>query len=178
MFVPLKLSWETLNLFWGWKFIYFFSKVAWQVLELNMRSCIGRPSILNWHFDEFTILLFRYSVGGNSRRERFWEPILNKLRGRLAKWKHKSLSLGGRITLINSVLSSLPLFFLSFLKISSCVEKKLLVSKGISWEVGVEAGRKIARVKWNKVYLPKPQGGLGIKIVRLFGMALLGKKYS
>lgn len=24
-------------------------------------------------------------VGGNSRRECFWEPILNKLRGRLAK---------------------------------------------------------------------------------------------
>lgn len=79
-------------------------------------------------------------IGGNLRRECFWEPILNKSRGRLAKWKHKSLFLGARITLINSVLSFLSLFFLSFFKIPSCVEKKSLVFKGISygevWRVG------------------------------------------
>lgn len=87
-------------------------------------------------------------IGGNLRRECFWEPILNKSRGRLAKWKHKSLFLGARITLINSVLSFLSLFFLSFFKIPSCVEKKIIsIQRNFLWR-GVEGGRKIAWVKW------------------------------
>ncbi|XP_071734461.1 uncharacterized protein [Rutidosis leptorrhynchoides] len=42
-----------------------------------------------------------------------WGPIFDKFEKRLVDWKAKSLSYGGRLTLIKSVLSSLPLYFFS-----------------------------------------------------------------
>lgn len=65
-------------------------------------------------------------IGANPRRKETWEPIIVKLKKKkLASWKHKNLSFAGRITLINSILASLPLFFLSFFKIWEGVAKTL-----------------------------------------------------
>ena len=44
---------------------------------------------------------------------------------RLSRWKGKHESIGGRVTLINSVLSSLPLYMMSFFAIPRVMLKKL-----------------------------------------------------
>jgi len=41
----------------------------------------------------------------------------NKIKFRLSRWKGKSLSMTGRICLVKSVISVLPLFYLSFYKV-------------------------------------------------------------
>ena len=41
-------------------------------------------------------------------------PFIDKIAKRLPKWKGKFLSLGGRLILINAVLSSIPIYFLSY----------------------------------------------------------------
>ena len=43
-------------------------------------------------------------VGGNPRKKKFWEPVLNKLKSRLSVWKGRFLSTTGRLCLIKSVL--------------------------------------------------------------------------
>ena len=43
-----------------------------------------------------------------------WLPLIEKIKKRLAGWKGKSLSLGGRLTLVNMVLSSIPIYLMSF----------------------------------------------------------------
>ena len=40
---------------------------------------------------------------------------------------------------------------------------------------GVEANDKISCVKWDNICKPKLEGGLGIKDLNLFSLALLGK---
>lgn len=45
-------------------------------------------------------------VGGNPRRMAFCDSIISRVKKRLASWKNKVLSFGGRICLIQSVLSS------------------------------------------------------------------------
>jgi hypothetical protein len=47
------------------------------------------------------------------------------IKKRLSSWKGKHLSVGGRLTLINSVLSSLPMYMMSFFLIPKEVLKKL-----------------------------------------------------
>ena len=44
-----------------------------------------------------------------------WNPILERMERRLAGWKRMYLSKGGKMTLIKSSLSSLPIYFLSLL---------------------------------------------------------------
>jgi len=55
-------------------------------------------------------------IGGNARRLSFWEPIIDRIKARLSGWKSKHLSLGGRLILLKFVLSSLPVYALSFFK--------------------------------------------------------------
>ena len=57
---------------------------------------------------------------------------------RLSSWKHKLLSLAGRVFLINFVLTSLPLFFLQ---------------RDFLWE-SMDGGKKIERVSWEKISIP------------------------
>jgi hypothetical protein len=58
-------------------------------------------------------------VGANPRRRSTWLPIIESMKKRLNTWTGRTLSIGGRVTLINSVLSSLPLYFFSFFKAPS-----------------------------------------------------------
>ncbi|GAU10186.1 hypothetical protein TSUD_420150, partial [Trifolium subterraneum] len=55
-------------------------------------------------------------IGGDPRRLSFWEPMLARLNNRLSEWKSRFLSIGGRLVLLKSVLSSLPVYALSFFK--------------------------------------------------------------
>ena len=54
-----------------------------------------------------------------------WKHIEEKFQKRLSGWKSKILSVGGRLTLINSVLSSLPMFMFSFFEVPKRVLEKL-----------------------------------------------------
>lgn len=62
---------------------------------------------------------------------------MEKTEKKLSKWKTRYLSLGGRITLINSVLDPLPTYIMSLFPIPSKVEKRLdkLRRNFCGWEI-------------------------------------------
>ncbi|GJZ68542.1 RNA-directed DNA polymerase, eukaryota, partial [Tanacetum coccineum] len=64
-------------------------------------------------------------VGGIMSRLNSWDDVVAKLSSRLSKWKLKTLSIGGRLTLIKSVLSSLPLYYMSSFKVPKGVLNKM-----------------------------------------------------
>ncbi|GJY38763.1 reverse transcriptase domain, reverse transcriptase zinc-binding domain protein [Tanacetum coccineum] len=62
-------------------------------------------------------------VGRRMRFSEGWEGIIDRFHDRLSLWKAKTLSVGGRLTLIKYVLGSLPVYYLSLLKAPSNVLK-------------------------------------------------------
>ncbi|GJT49390.1 RNA-directed DNA polymerase, eukaryota [Tanacetum coccineum] len=56
-------------------------------------------------------------IGGCISRSNSWNDMIVKISTRLSKWKLKTLSIGGRLTLIKSVLSSMPLYHISIYKV-------------------------------------------------------------
>jgi hypothetical protein len=56
---------------------------------------------------------------------RDWRAVEERFQKKLSSWKGKLLSSGGRLVLINSVLSSLPMFMMSFFRIPKGVLEKL-----------------------------------------------------
>jgi len=114
-------------------------------------------------------------VGANSKKVSTWEPMLEQLRNRLNSWGTKYVSLGGRITLLNSVLNAIPIFFLSFMKISVKVLKMVTrIQREFLW-VGVRGGRKLCWVNWKRICQPKSKGGLGVKDVKRVNLSLMAK---
>jgi len=55
-------------------------------------------------------------VGAIPRFIKTWNPVVEKFKKRLSIWKGRHLSISGRLVLINSILSSLPLFYFSIYK--------------------------------------------------------------
>ena len=85
------------------------------------------------------------------------------------------LSKGGRLILLKSTLLSLPTYFLSLFTIPQAVAARIeRIQRNFLWGASEDVF-KYALVAWYKVCLPIECGGLGIRRVRLFNKALLGK---
>nr|GEV38417.1 RNA-directed DNA polymerase, eukaryota, reverse transcriptase zinc-binding domain protein [Tanacetum cinerariifolium] len=71
---------------------------------------------------------FKYlgvKVGDNMSRLNSWDDVISKVSNRLSNWKLKTLSIGGRLTLIKSVLSLFQLYHMSIFKAPMGVLNKL-----------------------------------------------------
>ena len=77
--------------------------------------------VLNCKVGSIPFVYLGMPIGGNSRRLSFWEPLLNRIKSILSGWSSKHLSFGGRLILLKSVLSSLPVYALSFFKAPTCI---------------------------------------------------------
>ena len=101
--------------------------------------------------------------------------ILEKMERKLASWKKLYLSKRGRVTLIKSTLSNLPTYFLSLFPIPASVANRIArLQRDFLWG-GLGDEPKFHLVNWSMVCTPLSSGGLGIRNLRTFNVALLGK---
>jgi hypothetical protein len=85
------------------------------------------------------------------------------------------VSLGGRVVLLNSVLSAIPIFYLSLFKMPVGGWKKIVrLQRRFLWG-GAAGSSKISWVSWVDVCRPKKEGGLGVKDLRIMNISLLAK---
>jgi hypothetical protein len=104
-----------------------------------------------------------------------WDEVVGKIERWLASWKRLYLSKGGRVTLIKSTLSNLPTYFLSLFPIPSSVSSLIeKLQRDFLWG-GIGEEFKFHLVNWSKVCSSISNGGLGIRNLRIFNKALLGK---
>ncbi|PWA74799.1 reverse transcriptase domain, Reverse transcriptase zinc-binding domain protein [Artemisia annua] len=114
-------------------------------------------------------------VGANMNRISNWDPVVQVVRNRLSKWKASVLSIGGRATLIKSVLESIPTYYFSLFKAPAKVIANLeSMIKNFLWE-GDGTNKKIHWVAWLDVTRPKKQGGLGLPRLEWCNKSLLSK---
>ncbi|GJS59077.1 RNA-directed DNA polymerase, eukaryota [Tanacetum coccineum] len=98
---------------------------------------------------------FKYlsvKVGDNMSRVNSWEDVIFKVSTRLSKWKLKTILIGGRLTLLKSVVSSGPLYHMSIYKVPIGVLNKL-ESIRRNFFNGVDGSdNKIAWIGWDKIW--------------------------
>ncbi|GJY62634.1 RNA-directed DNA polymerase, eukaryota [Tanacetum coccineum] len=136
---------------------------------VNAATLIG-CSIMNNSFRYLGVM-----VGQHSSRLSAWDDTIDKLKARLSKWKMKTLSIGGRFTLLKSVLGATPIYNMSIFKVPRGI-LKVMESIRRRFFYGIDPSEnKISWVAWNKVLASKNHGGLGISSFFALNRALLLK---
>jgi hypothetical protein len=104
-----------------------------------------------------------------------WSIIEERIQKKLSSWKGKLLSSGGRLVLINSILSSLPMYMLSFFRIPKGVLEKIDYYRSrFFWQCD-EHKKKYRLARWSILRKPRSVGGLGILDLDLQNKCLLSK---
>ena len=71
-------------------------------------------SILNCNLSSLPFIYLELSVKATALTRDHWQPLIERVEKSLATGKGNALSRGGRLVLFNFVLSSMPLYFMSF----------------------------------------------------------------
>ncbi|GJU46356.1 hypothetical protein Tco_1203622 [Tanacetum coccineum] len=99
--------------------------------------------------------------------------LVERVEKRIEDWKNKWLSFAGRLQLVRSVLSSMHVYWASvFILPASIIHDIERLMCGFLWCQGeMKCGK--AKVSWEDVSLPKFEGGLGIRRLENFNVALM-----
>jgi hypothetical protein len=125
-------------------------RVAFPIRYLGMPLCLGRMRLVHL------------------------QHILDRARSHLASWKGRWINAGGRKTLVTSVISTLPIFAMTALKLPPKFLKEFdKIRRNFVWDIedDTNVGGK-CKVRWKSVCSPLDVGGLGVPNLEYFGRAL------
>nr|GEX21935.1 RNA-directed DNA polymerase, eukaryota [Tanacetum cinerariifolium] len=114
-------------------------------------------------------------VGGNMSRIQMWKDIVDRDKKRLSKWRMQTLSIGGRLTLVKSVLGSMPLYYFSTFKVPMAILHELEGIRGHFFNGHDNNNKKATWVSWKRVLLPKNRGGLEVSSLYTMNRGLMFK---
>ncbi|KAK0598705.1 hypothetical protein LWI29_037213 [Acer saccharum] len=142
------------------------------------KKAIQEPIWAETLFCKSAVLLIVYlglPLGSRPWSKSFSNPVIDRVHSRLAPWYRKFLSKSGRVVLIKSVLSSIPMYYMSIFKMPVSVANKIeRIQRSFLW--GDEAvKRKVHAVNWDTVCKSKLHGGLGIGRMAVKNKALIAK---
>ena len=114
-------------------------------------------------------------LGARFKEVATWDRVEERLRKRLSFWKRQYISKGGRMTLIRSTLSSMPIYCMSLFHMPRSVSLRLeRIQRDFLWGGGA-LERMPHLVEWSIVCLDKRKSGLGVRNLALLNKALLCK---
>ncbi|CAN1164267.1 Putative ribonuclease H protein At1g65750 [Linum perenne] len=106
---------------------------------------------------------------------RTYQGIVDRIEQKLTGWKAKSLSLAGRVTLAQSVLTSIPAYVMqtAVIPVTTCdaIDRQI---RNFVWGSTDEA-RRVHLVSWDRICTPKEDGGLGLKMAKFLNRAYMTK---
>ncbi|GJR66188.1 putative RNA-directed DNA polymerase [Tanacetum coccineum] len=159
-------------------------------LKVNLsKSClygVGVPSseivslarFIKCSHDSLPFTYLGLPVGKDMKKSANWNGMIDRFSKKLSNWKANLLSIGGRLTLVKSVLENLPIYFLSLFRApASAINKMESIRKRFFWGVNANE-RKIMWIRWDQMVLDKKNGGLGIGSIKAKNMSLLGKCHA
>jgi len=159
----------------GWGSINFYKSTLIFLGDILAKSFLI-SLIFNCPIKRVPILCLGFPLSIGSLRRSQWLPLIEKVQRRLTGWKGRLLSLGERITMVDTVLYAISTYFLSFFQLPRWVEKDIdSIMRKFLWNRGNVDIKGFSLVNWKCVCKRKEFGGLGVINLRDFNRALLLK---
>ncbi|XP_048599931.1 uncharacterized protein LOC125595422 [Brassica napus] len=102
--------------------------------------------------------------------------LKDNLMHRVNGWTGRWLSKGGKEVMIKSILLALPTYVMSTFLLPLEICENLASAIAQFWWSSNPPKRGIHWAKWEKVCLPKEEGGIGFRLIHEFNLALLAKQ--
>ena len=99
--------------------------------------------------------------------------MVDKILKRVAGWKGRLLSYGGKLTLLKSCLASIPIYLMSVIKFPKWAIESLNSQMTHFFGMTMREGKKYHLANWPLMAQKKDFGGLGIPNLQNLNMCLL-----
>nr|GFD05243.1 RNA-directed DNA polymerase, eukaryota, reverse transcriptase zinc-binding domain protein [Tanacetum cinerariifolium] len=114
-------------------------------------------------------------VGDLMSRIQSWHDVTEGMHTRLSKWKLKTLTISGRLTLLKYVLGAILIYHMSIFKVPMKVLQNM-ESIRVRFFNGADVNsKKPSWVRWKSVLAAKDVGGLGVSSFFALNRALMFK---
>lgn len=141
--------------------------------ELPDSTCIYT---LNCVTNRLLVTYLGISISRRSPRRQDQLRLTCMIRARLTSWKLRYISTGDRLALINSILSTIPTYWMSVFELPKWVIHDIdKIRRDFLWNTKESAHSKCRLVVQPQVCKTKNQKGWGVLNLRDFNYALLGK---
>ncbi|KAA3485559.1 DExH-box ATP-dependent RNA helicase DExH10-like [Gossypium australe] len=101
-----------------------FKKSCLEDFDVKEETLFRMAAICKCKIGSLPINYLGIPLGANSKRITTWEPIIDRVRKKLSSWMSRTLSWAGKVVLINTILSSLSIFFMSLFNTPMTIIKK------------------------------------------------------
>lgn len=101
-------------------------------------------------------------------------PLIERFEKRLGGCQSKLISRGGRLQLLNSVLSTIPIYYMACFKLPMWVIKCMdQIRRRFLWGRSDRVTKGISLINWKTVSIPRKCGGLGVVDLQIRNTSLL-----
>lgn len=148
----------------------FFCHNTPQNVQNDVKQCFGTEVI-----QQHETYLGLPSLVGRSKQNTF-RALKERLNNKLSGWKEKMFSQDGKEILIKFIAQTIPIYTMSVFKLPDTLCDEMTSMVRSFWWGQSNGTNKIAWLSWNKVCMPKKDGGLGFCDLKSFNLVLLAKQ--
>ena len=152
-----------------------FNKSMMIPLNIPVEKIPNFLGLMNCSQGSFPFTYLGLPLGTTKPTIEFFLPMVQRVERRLCGIAN-FLNYGGKLELVKSVLSSMPIFYMCTLEIPVSVKNQLnKYMRHCLWRRPDMEDKRPALIKWKTVCRPKNQGGLGVLNIEVQNKALLLK---
>lgn len=160
--VSLKIILRLFTAVSGLKINY--EKSSWIPINIPTDRIQVISAVLGCSLSNFPINYLGLPLTIKKPTKDLYMPLIEKLELKFEGWKSRLISRGGRLQLMNLVMSSIPIYFMSSFLLSKWVINRLdRIWRRFLWGYS-ENKNGISLIASSVVCLPKKNGGMGYQI--------------
>lgn len=143
-------------------------------LNVNEHDLPWVETVLGCTQTNFSITYLGMPLSVDRPKKEAFLPLIEKVDRKLSGWKSKMISRGGRLQLVHSVLSTIPIYHMSCFRLPKWVIQKIdKIRRSFLWAKPSKGKRGISLTNWEEACISKREGGMGIIDLNFFNIALL-----